>query len=193
MLSNQCLETLFTKARSHNGWLKKEISDAQITKIYDLMKYGPTAANSCPVRITFVKSTKAKDRLKSHLNEGNVEKCITAPAVAIISYDVEFYEKLPYLFPHTDAKSWYQGNPEKIKSVGEMNATLQGAYFMMAARSIGLDCGPMGGFNNVSLDSEFFPDMLTKSIFLCGIGYGDHDKVFSRLPRLSFEDVCAII
>ena len=193
MLSDEYLETFFTKARSHNGWLDKDISSSQIESIYDLMKYDPTAANSCPARITFIKSAKAKDRLRSHLSEGNVEKSMTAPAVAIISYDVEFYEKLPYLFPHDDAKSWYQGNPEKIKSVGEMNATLQGAYFMMAARSVGLDCGPMGGFNNTSLDSEFFPDMLTKSIFLCGIGYGDHSRIFPRLPRLSFDDTCVII
>ncbi|HIE79028.1 MAG TPA: malonic semialdehyde reductase [Candidatus Thioglobus sp.] len=193
MLTDKCLETLFTKARSHNGWLNKDISDTQIESIYEIMKYGPTAANSCPVRLTFIKNEEAKSRLKSHLSEGNVEKSMTAPAVAIISYDVEFYEKLPYLFPHTDAKSWYKGKPEKIKSVGEINATLQGAYFIMAARSVGLDCGPMGGFNNETLDDEFFPDKLTRSIFLCGIGYGDHSKIFDRLPRLSFDEVCEII
>ncbi|MBT3447511.1 MAG: malonic semialdehyde reductase, partial [Candidatus Thioglobus sp.] len=116
-----------------------------------------------------------------------------APVVAIISYDIEFYEKLGFLFPHTDAKSWYAGNDAKIKQAGEMNATLQGAYFMLAARSVGLDCGPMGGFNSQTLDEDFFPDGKTKSIFLCAIGQGDNSKIFPRSPRLSFDEACAII
>ena len=158
MLDNDALDTLFREARSHNGWLDTQISDEQITQIYELMKFGPTAANNCPARLTFVRSTEAKEKLKSHLNEGNVEKSMGASAVVIISYDTEFYEKLDYLFPHTDAKSWYAGKPAKIKSAGEMNATLQGAYFMLAARSVGLDCCPMLGFNTETLNQEFFPD-----------------------------------
>jgi len=193
MLDTNALDTLFREARSHNGWLDQDISEDQINQIYELMKFGPTAANTCPARITFVKSNDAKERLKPHLDEGNVDKAMSAPAVAIISYDVEFYEKLDYLFPHTDAKSWYEGKPDKIASVGLMNATLQGAYFMMAARSVGLDCGPMGGFNADTLDQEFFPNGKTKSIFICGIGHGDNTKIFPRGPRLSFDEACEII
>jgi len=157
------------------------------------MKFGPTAANNCPARITFVKSDEGKQRLKAHLDEGNIDKSMSAPVVAIISYDTEFYEKLPFLFPHTDARSWYAGNPEKIKSAGEMNATLQGAYFMLAARSIGLDCGPMGGFNNQTLDEDFFPNGKTKSIFICALGQGDETKIYPRGPRLSFNEACEIV
>lgn len=193
MLDNHTLEILFTKARSQNGWLDQDVSNEQINQIYELMKFGPTAANNCPARITFVKSNEAKEKLKPHLDEGNIEKSMSAPVVAIISYDTEFYEKLPFLFPHTDAKSWYAGKPEKIKSAGEMNATLQGAYFMLAARSVGLDCGPMGGFNNETLDNEFFPDGKTKSIFICALGYGDETKIYPRGPRLSFDEACEII
>ena len=193
MLNKDTLDTLFTKARSHNGWLDKPVSETQINQIYELMKFGPTAANTCPARITFVQSNEAKEKLKPHLDEGNVDKAMAAPAVAIIAYDTEFYEKLDKLFPHTDAKSWYEGNPEKIKSVGEMNATLQGAYFMLAARSVGLDCGPMGGFNAETLDQEFFPDGIIKSIFICAIGFGDQSKLFPRSPRLSFDEACRII
>ena len=193
MLDNHTLEILFTKARSQNGWLDQDVSNEQINQIYELMKFGPTAANNCPARITFVKSNEAKEKLKPHLDEGNIEKSMSAPVVAIISYDTEFYEKLPFLFPHTDAKSWYAGKPEKIKSAGEMNATLQGAYFMLAARSVGLDCGPMGGFNNETLDNEFFPDGKTKSIFICALGHGDETKIYPRGPRLSFDEACEII
>jgi len=193
MLDQTALETLFINARSHNGWLKEDVTDEQIQKIYDLMKFGPTAANNSPARITFVKSDAAKQQLKAHLDEGNVDKAMAAPVAAIISYDTEFYEKLPFLFPHTDAKSWYAGNDAKIKSAGEMNATLQGAYFMMAARAVGLDYGPMGGFNSNTLDNEFFPDGKTKSIFLCAIGQGDASKIFPRSPRLSFDEACNII
>lgn len=193
MLDENTMNTLFTKARSHNAWLNKDISEQQIHQLYDLMKFGPTAANTCPARITFVRSDEAKAKLKPHLDEGNVDKAMTAPAIAIISYDTQFYEKLDKLFPHTDAKSWYAGKPDKIKTVGAMNATLQGAYFMLAARSIGLDCGPMGGFNADTLDSAFFPNGNTKSLFLCGIGHGDSSKIFPRSPRLDFDEACEII
>lgn len=193
MLDQDALDTLFINARSHNGWLDQDVSDEQIQKIYELMKFGPTAANNCPARLTFVKSIQAKEKLKAHLDEGNVEKSMAAPVIAIISYDIEFYEKLPFLFPHTDARSWYAGNDAKIKQAGEMNATLQGAYFMLAARAAGLDCGPMGGFNNTTLDEAFFPDGKTKSIFICALGQGDESKIYPRGPRLSFDEACEII
>ncbi len=193
MLDKDTLDTLFCHARSHNGWLKQDVSETQIHQIYELMKFTPTAANNCPARITFIKSDDAKQRLKPHLDEGNIDKSMNTPVVAVISYDTEFYEKLPFLFPHTDAKSWYQGKPGRIKSAGKMNATLQGAYFIMATRAVGLDCGPMSGFNNETLDNGFFPDGKTKSIFLCGIGHGDYSKVFPRSPRLSFDEACKII
>ncbi|WXU00224.1 MAG: putative malonic semialdehyde reductase RutE [Catillopecten margaritatus gill symbiont] len=193
MLDKNTLDALFTKARSHNGWLDTPVSNTEIKQIYELMKFGATAANTCPARITFVTSNKAKAKLKPHLDDGNVDKAMAAPVVAILSYDIEFYEKLDKLFPHTDAKSWYAGKPDKIKSVGEMNATLQGAYLMLAARAVGLDCGPMGGFNADTLNDAFFPDGKTKSIFICGIGHGDVEKLFPRSPRLSFDEACAII
>ncbi len=156
-LSSSELDILFRSARSYSRWTSASVSDEQCQQIYDLMKMGPTAANSCPARLLFIKSEAAKQRLKPHLNEGNVEKCMTAPVVAIIAMDLEFHERLPYLFPHTDARSWYAGNPEKIKAVADKNSTLQGAYFILAVRSLGLDAGPMSGFNNESLDKEFFP------------------------------------
>jgi 3-hydroxypropanoate dehydrogenase len=193
MLDSNSLDTIFRSARSQNGWLDREVSDEQIHEIYELMKFGPTAANNCPARITFLKSEDSKNRLKPHLDEGNIEKTMSAPVVAIIGYDTEFYEKLPYLFPHTDARSWFAGKPEKIVASGSMNATLQAAYFMIATRSMGLDCGPMGGFNNEGVDNEFFSDGKTKTLLICGIGYGDESKVFPRSPRLDFSEACQVI
>ncbi len=193
MLDSNSLDTIFRSARSQNGWLDREVSDEQIHEIYELMKFGPTAANNCPARITFLKSEDSKNRLKPHLDVGNIEKTMSAPVVAIIGYDTEFYEKLPYLFPHTDARSWFAGKPEKIVASGSMNATLQAAYFMIATRSMGLDCGPMGGFNNEGVDNEFFSDGKTKTLLICGIGYGDESKVFPRSPRLDFSEACQVI
>jgi len=193
MVDSNSLDTIFRTARSQNGWLDREVSDEQIHEVYELMKFGPTAANNCPARITFLKSEDSKNRLKPHLDEGNIDKTMSAPVVAIIGYDTEFYEKLPYLFPHTDARSWFAGKPEKIVASGSMNATLQAAYFMIAARSIGLDCGPMGGFNNEGVDSEFFSDGKTKTLLICSIGYGDKSKVFPRSPRLDFAEACKVI
>ncbi len=193
MLNKDALNTLFTEARSHNGWLDKPVSKTQIRQIYELMKFGPTAANACPARITFVQSNKAKERLKPHLDKGNVDKAMSAPIVAIIAYDTKFYEKLDKLFPYTDAKSWYKDKPEKIKLVGKMNTALQGAYFILAVRSVGLDCGPMSGFNAKTPDQEFFSDGGSKSILICGIGIGDRNKLFPRSPRLSFNEACKMI
>jgi 3-hydroxypropanoate dehydrogenase len=193
MLSKEGINKIFKTARSFNGWEETPVSKEQITEIYEIMKFGPTAANSCPARILFVTSEEAKANLSKHMFEGNKKKAMDAPVVAIISYDTEFYEKLPFLFPHTDAKSWYEGNATKIENDGKMNATLQGAYFMIAARSVGLDCGPMGGFNKKKLDAEFFKDGKNKSIFVCCLGYGKQDSIFERSPRLCFDEACTII
>jgi len=193
MLSNSSIERLFTKARSQNGWLKKDITDDHIHQLYDLLKFGPTSANCCPARFTFIRTKEAKERLKPYLDSGNINKSMSAPTVVIISYDVEFYQKLPFLSPHNNAISWYEGKEQKIKSTAELNATLQGAYFIIAARSIGLDCGPMIGFNKEKLNQEFFPNKKIKSIFICSIGYGDDTKVRPRSPRLDFEEACEIL
>jgi nitroreductase len=191
-LKDNELDTLFRKARSHNGWQDKPVSDELLNQLYDLLKWGPTSANSCPARFVFVKSDEAKEKLKPALAEGNVEKSMSAPVVAIIAMDMEFYENLPRLFPHTDAKSWFEGKPEKIKETAFRDSTLQGAYMILAARSLGLDCGPMSGFDNAKLDAAFFPDGKVKSIFICAMGYGDESKLYPRGPRLEFDEVCRI-
>jgi 3-hydroxypropanoate dehydrogenase len=191
-LSEQALDTLFREARSFNAWQDKAVSDEQLHQLYELMKWGPTSANSCPARIVFVKSEEAKARLKPCLNEGNVEKSMTAPVVAVIGMDMEFYEQLPKLFPHTDARSWFAGNAEKIAENAMRNSTLQGAYLIIAARALGLDCGPMSGFNAAKLDAAFFPEGKIKSNFICAIGYGSQEKLYPRGPRLDFDEACRI-
>ncbi|VAW96978.1 Probable NADH dehydrogenase/NAD(P)H nitroreductase [hydrothermal vent metagenome] len=193
MLDDNALDLLFRKARSHNGWQDKPVSDALLEKIYELMKWGPTSANSCPARLVFVKSKAAKQRLKPSLQEGNVEKSMTAPVVVIIGMDMEFYEEFGILFPHADAKSWYVGNDAKIKEAAFRDSSLQAAYLMLAARSIGLDCGPMSGFDNVILDAEFFPEGKVRSNFICSLGYGDETKLHPRLARLKYERVCQVL
>jgi nitroreductase len=192
-LSEQALGTLFNDARSHNGWQDSVVSDEQLHKIYDLMKMGPTGANCCPARIHFVRSDAAREKLLTCVSEGNVEKCRTAPVVAIIGMDMEFYEKLPKLFPHTDARSWYVGNDEAIYNTAFRNSTLQAAYFMMAARSLGLDCGPMSGFNADKMNETFFPEGKIKINMICAIGKGDPAKLFPRLPRLDFTEACQVL
>jgi len=194
ILSEQALDQLFRQARSHNGWQARDVSDAQLEQIYDLMKMGPTALNSCPARIVFIRSDEAKQRLKACLNEGNVNKSMTAPVVALIGMDMEFYNKLDKLWPHNvDAASWYIGKPDKIRENAFRNSSLQGAYLIMAARSLGLDAGPMSGFNFDKMDETFFPDGKVKSNFICAIGYGDDSKLYPRGPRLEFAEACNII
>lgn len=192
-LNDQALDTIFRTARSHNGWQDKPVSEAQLKQVYDLMKWGPTSANSCPARLVFVTSDAAKQRLKPSLQEGNIEKSMTAPVVVIIGMDMEFYEEFGILFPHTDAKSWFAGKPEKIKQAAFRDSSLQAAYMMIAARSMGLDCGPMSGFDNTVLDAEFFPDGRIKSNFICGLGYGDESKLYPRLARLDYDRVCQVV
>lgn len=192
ILDDVSLDILFRTARSHSYWLNRPVSDDQLRQIYELMKFGPTTANSCPARLVFVKSLVAKQRLLPCLSEGNVRKSMEAPVVAIIGMDMEFYEKLPVLFPHQDARSWYAGKPEKIRENAFRCSSLQGAYFMLAARALGLDCGPMGGFDAQKIDAAFFPDGKVKVNFICAIGYGEHAKLHPRHPRLPFEEVCRI-
>lgn len=196
VLSDKALDQLFRSARSFNGWLDEDVSDVQLQCIIDLMKMAPTSANCQPARILFLKSDAAKNRLKPHLIESNVEKSMSAPVVAIIGHDLAFYENLPKWFPHTDAKSWFVGNEELIKTTAFRNGTLQGAYLMLAARSLGLDCGPMSGFDNDGVDKEFFgtdEDRNIRSNFICGIGVGDPDSIFERSPRPAFDDLAKIL
>mgnify|MGYP000335849127 FL=1 len=193
MLSDANLEILFTKARSHKSWLNKEVTEDQIDQIYNLLKFAPTSGNCCPARFIFIKSDEAKERLMPTLDKGNIDKSMNAPYVVIISYDTEFYESLSILSPHTDAKAGYVGKEMKIKNTAEFNSSLQGAYFIMATRSIGLDCCPMLGFNKEKLNQEFFTEGKYKSLFICGIGYGDASKLYDRAPRLDFIDACSII
>ena len=193
MLSTETLDTLFKKAQSHKGWLNKDITNNQIHQIYDLLKFAPTSGNCCPARFTFIQSSAAKNRIKPSLDMGNIDKTMSAPCVVIISYDTKFYESLPTLSPHNDAKSFYEGKDKIIIKVAEFNSALQGAYFIIATRSIGLDCCPMLGFNKEILNQEFFPDKKNKAIFICGIGYGDESKLSPRAPRLDFKDACNIL
>ena len=192
-LSNAALEQLFLSARSHNSWLQQEISDAMIHRLYDLVKFGPTSANCSPARFVFVKSPEAKARLKPHLSAGNAEKTMTAPVCVIIGQDLKFYDHLPKLFPHTDARSWFIGNCAKIKETAFRNATLQGGYLIMAARALGLDCGPMSGFDPAGVNAEFFKGTEIEANFLCNLGYGDPSGIFDRSPRFDFEDASSII
>ncbi len=189
---NTALDIIFRNARTHNGWQDKPVEDALLQQVYDLCKWAPTSANCSPMRIVFVKSKEAKERLKPAMDAGNLAKTMAAPATAIIGYDMEFYEQLPKLFPHADAKSWFVGKDEFIKTSAFRNGSLQGAYFIIAARALGLDCGPMSGFNNDKVDAEFFKGTKVKSNFLCNLGYGDPSKLYPRSPRLSFNEACKI-
>ena len=192
-LDDRSLDLMFRAARTHIVWLDKPVSDAQLHQIYDLMKWAPTSANCCPARIVFVRSAAAKQRLLPAMAPGNVEKTRTAPVTAIVAYDLEFYEKLPALFPQADARSWFAGNQPLIDTTAFRNGTLQGAYLILAARALGLDAGPMSGFDNAKVDKEFFPDGKIKSNFLINLGYGDHTKLFPRNPRLPFAEAAQIL
>ena len=187
-------DLLFRNARSYSNWLDKPVDQALLRQVYDLAKMGPTSANMCPLRIIFVRSREAKERLKPALDAGNVNKVMTAPVTAILGMEVHFYEQLPRLFPHTDARSWFKDLPEPVlEYMALRNSSLQGAYFILAARSLGLDCGPMSGFNNAKVDAEFFAGTTIKSNFLCAVGYGDGSKLHPRSPRLNFEEACQVI
>ena len=191
-LDDQALDALFRRARSHNGWLDQPVTDDTLRRLYDLMKWGPTSANSCPARLVFVRSAEAKAKLKPCLDAGNVDKSMSAPVVAIIGMDLDFHDQLPKLFPHTDARAWFEGKPDKIHTTAFRNSSLQGAYLIMAARSLGLDCGPMSGFNAKMIEEVFFPGGRIKANFICALGYGDESKLYPRHPRLSFEEACKL-
>jgi len=191
-LNDDALNQLFREARTHNAWQKRDIPDALLHEVVDLMKMGPTSANMEPARIVFVKSPEAKARLKPLLLESNREKTMAAPVTAVIGHDLEFYEKLPRLFPHADARSWFAGKPAFIESSAFRNGSLQGAYFILAARALGLDCGPMSGFDNAGVDREFFAGTEVKSNFLINLGFGDTAGLFPRSPRLAFEEIATI-
>ena len=192
-LNVEQLNLLFGQARSMNGWQDKEVSDDMVKSIYELTKMGPTSTNCCPARFKFIKTNEAKENLKEALLPNNVPKVMTAPVIAIIGYDLDFADNMGKLFPHMDVAPMYKNNDDMNTSTAYRNSSLQGAYFMMVSRALGLDCGLMSGFNNQLVDEKFFAGTNIKSNFLCCIGYGDPSKIFMRLPRLDFEDACEII
>ena len=194
VLSDDALAQLFNEARSYNGWLDKDVSDEQIHAIYDLLKMAPTSANMQPGRIVWVKSDEQKQRLLDCVSEGNHDKVEAAPVTTIIGYDIDFHEELPWLFPHTDAKSWFEGDEEGRKEGAFRNSSLQGAYLMLAARAVGLDCGPMSGFDEDKVNETFFADEPRhRANFICSIGYGDPESIFDRSPRPDFEKFNRIV
>jgi len=188
----RALDILFRDARTHNGWQDKPVPESLLRELFDLAKMAPTSANCSPMRVVFVSTPEGKARLKPALSPGNLDKTMAAPVTAIIAQDTLFYEHLPTLFPHADAKSWFVGNDALIQGTMVRNATLQGGYLILAARAIGLDCGPMSGFDHAKLNAEFFPDGRFQANFLCNLGYGDPSKLFPRSPRFAFDDVCTI-
>lgn len=193
-MDKQALDILFNDARSHSHWLDKPVDDALLKQVYDLAKMGPTSANCQPLRIVFVKSKEAKEKLKPCLDKGNVDKSMSAPVVAVFGMDMEFYEQLPKLFPHTDARSWFVGNEELIRNTAFRNSSLQAAYFMLTARALGLDCGPMSGFKKAGVRQAFFPGNESIEVnFLCNIGYGDPASPHARGPRFEFDEACSIV
>ena len=189
----QSLAQLFTAARTHNVFLDKPVSEELLQKAIELAKMGPTSANQSPMRVLFLRSPAAKERLRPALAPGNLDKTMAAPVVAITAYDEHFYEHLPYLFPHADAKPWFSGDPARAAHAAFQNGTLQVAYLILALRAVGLDTGPMTGFDNAKVDAEFFPEGHVKSNVLINIGYGDHEKLFARSPRFSFDQMAKII
>lgn len=191
-LTEEALRQLFLDARSHNAWTETPVDDATLARLWDLMRMGPTSANCSPARIVFVRSVEAKKRLEPCLMEGNRDKTLSAPVTAIIGQDLRFYEHLPRLFPHTDARSWFEGNQALIEETAFRNATLQGAYLMLAARALGLDCGPMSGFDKGMVEDAFFAGTSVKANFLVNLGHGDPAGLFDRSPRFDFEDVCRV-
>lgn len=189
---NVTTEQLFDDARTQNGFIDKPVPEATLRRLYDMMKWAPTSANTSPARIVFAASRPAKERLLACMAPGNVEKTGQAPVTAIIGMDMSFHEKLPQLFPHVDARSWFTGKQEFIETTAFRNSSLQGGYFIIAARALGLDCGPMSGFDAAKVDAEFWRGTDVRTNFVCNLGHGDPAKVLPRNPRLSFEEACRI-
>ena len=186
-------ERLFTEARTQNGYRPTPVSDATLRALYDLLKWGPTSANCSPARFLFVRTAEAKVRLIACLNPGNVQKVREAPVTAIIGMDMAFHDKLPFLFPHANARAWFEGNEAKIAETAFRNSSLQGGYFILAARALGLDCGPMSGFDAAKMDAAFWAGTTVKTNFICTLGEGDPAKVLARNPRLSFDEACRLV
>ena len=188
------LDLMFREARSQNAWKDEAVSDETVKELYDILKFGPTSANSCPARFVFVRTKEGKDRLAPALSSGNMAKTMAAPVTAIVAYDPKFFEKLPKLFPHNlDAMNWFTSNDSLAATTAFRNGTLQGAYLMIAARSLGLDIGGMSGFDNAKVDAEFFAYNGWRSNFLVNIGHGDPEGVFARSPRLDFDEACLLV
>jgi 3-hydroxypropanoate dehydrogenase len=208
VLADEALDQIFRKTRTHSAWLDKPVTDETFRQLYGLMKWGPTSANSTPARFVFIRSQETKERLRPILAPGNVDKTMSAPVTVIIAYDLLFFEKLPKLFPHSPTmRNLFAENPQLVEATAKRNSSLQGAYLIIAARALGLDCGPMSGFDNARLDEEFFgagkecegceqeffPAGHVKSNFLCNLGYGDESKLPPRGPRLEFNEVCTLL
>jgi 3-hydroxypropanoate dehydrogenase len=192
-LDDAALDRLFREARTQNKWLETPVPTEKLAELYDLLKWAPTSANASPARFVFITSAEAKAKLKHALSPGNVEKTMTAPVTVIVAHDLQFYDKLPVLFPHADAKSWFSGNYALAETTAFRNGTLQGAYLILAARAVGLDVGAMSGFDNAKVDEMFFPGKPWKSNFLVNLGYGDPAGLFPRSPRLAFGEACEIV
>lgn len=207
-LTDKDMDLIFREARTHSYWRDEPVSDSTLRELYDLLKWGPTSANTSPMRVLFLKTLEAKERLRPTLAPGNVEKTMAAPVTAIIAYDLHFYELLPKLSPARPAlRDYFKSDPVLVESTAQRNSSMQGAYLIIAARAVGLDCGPMSGFDNLKVDEEFFgasnaTDLdgqgfftvgHTKSNFLCNLGYGDHQKLYPRMPRLDFDEACKIL
>lgn len=198
-LSDEGRDLLFREARSHNFWLERPVDDEQLSEIYELMKWGPTSANGCPARIAFLRTKAAKERLIPALDSLNLDKMMSAPVVAIVGYDLAFFSKLPILMPHAPTmRDYFAGSEALAHSTAFRNSSLQGAYFILAARAVGLDCGPVSGFDNNKVDEAFFSEDIfdgdvVRSNFLCGLGYGDHTRAYPRNPRLEFDRACVLL
>lgn len=190
---NLSTEQLFTQARTQNGYLDQPVPDAQLQQLYELLKWGPTSANSSPARFVFVRTAEAKAKLAACVSPANQPKVMSAPVTAIIGMDMAFYEQLPTLFPHTDARAWFLGNDALIASTAMRNSSLQGGYLIMAARALGLGCGPMSGMDTAKVDAAFFAGTTVKTNFICTLGHGDPAKVMARSPRLAFEQACQLV
>ena len=189
---NITTEQLFDDARSHNGFTDQPVSTETLHALYNMMKWGPTSANCSPARIIFVTSPQAKEKLLAGMAPGNVDKTRAAPVTAIVGMDMAFFDKLPQLFPHADARAWFAGNQPMIDATAFRNSSLQGGYFLIAARALGLDCGPMSGFDAAKVDAAFWAGSSVKTNFIINLGHGDASKLFARSPRLSFEEACQI-
>jgi 3-hydroxypropanoate dehydrogenase len=193
-LPDNVLDILFRKARTSHRWLPEPVPDDQLRALYDLMKWGPTSANTCPARLVFLRTQESKQRLRPALAPANVEQTMSAPVTTILAYDLKFYEKLPKLFPQNPGmRERFASSPQLADITAFRNGTLQGGYFIIAARAVGLDCGPMSGFDNAKVDQEFFPDGSIKSNFLCNLGHGDPARLFPRGPRLDFDESCQLL